>query len=193
MFGVVKREPSKKFGRNKSKFNPYITVLYGDKLIAYHASGKETTDNVHTHPHLELIAFIRSQKGLNIVAISKFTSKVRLHEMQKDIQLLKYENETEKRVFELLKKQNDVLETKSKKAIADLEAKVESLEMENASLRDKVEALTLSHDKLLAIHDDGAMSGRMSNDALEFGHEVAEKSLEGGRQPKWFLLANFWK
>ncbi|KAJ3029801.1 UNVERIFIED_CONTAM: hypothetical protein HDU68_011028 [Siphonaria sp. JEL0065] len=43
MFGVVKREQlSRTFlGRNKSKFNPYITVLYGDKLIAYHASGKE--------------------------------------------------------------------------------------------------------------------------------------------------------
>ncbi|KAJ3020056.1 UNVERIFIED_CONTAM: hypothetical protein HDU68_010382 [Siphonaria sp. JEL0065] len=43
MFGVVKREqPSHTFlGRNKSKFNPYITVLYNDKLIAYHASGKE--------------------------------------------------------------------------------------------------------------------------------------------------------
>ncbi|KAJ3026227.1 UNVERIFIED_CONTAM: hypothetical protein HDU68_005992 [Siphonaria sp. JEL0065] len=43
MFGVVKREKlSRNFlGRTKSTFVPYITVLYGDKLIAYHASGKE--------------------------------------------------------------------------------------------------------------------------------------------------------
>ncbi|KAJ3076251.1 hypothetical protein HDU98_004864 [Podochytrium sp. JEL0797] len=43
LYGIIRREKAKRnwLGRDKSTWTPYLTVLYGDKLIQYHTTRKD--------------------------------------------------------------------------------------------------------------------------------------------------------
>ncbi|ORY36744.1 hypothetical protein BCR33DRAFT_721953 [Rhizoclosmatium globosum] len=85
-------------------------------------------------------------------------------EMQKDLTRLKRESQSAKRTSINLLKQSQSAENKAAQHVSSLTKRLSSLELENLELQAKVEALTLSHDKLLQIQEILSGSSSSSRD-----------------------------
>ncbi|ORY33286.1 hypothetical protein BCR33DRAFT_723258 [Rhizoclosmatium globosum] len=84
MYGIVKREKAARnwLGSMKSTWNPYITVLYGDKLILYHASKKLLTSDSLNGPFYSSGSSIQFQDTPTTKPRSSFSSSAPKQEQQ---------------------------------------------------------------------------------------------------------------